>query len=143
MRRLASTAAAVLALGVLAATAHAQQPSILGNWQGQLNWNMPAGMFLQLALDPNGHIVERFTNHQGVSLVISGTYRFDPANGLLVMQFTDWGPRQLCSAVVGCTPVAPPPPGLLRGGQLRVAFPAPNMMVVTDPDGAQMAWFRP
>lgn len=78
-----------------------------------------------------------------MSLVISGTYRFDPASGLLVLQFTDWGPKQICSAVVGCTRVAPPTMSLLRGGQAQVTFPAPNMMVVTDQSGARMAWFRP
>jgi hypothetical protein len=121
--------------------ASAQQSAIVGTWMTTLNPNTPAIIYVTLSLLPNGTLQERFMNRQAFAYEMLGTYQFDAAHGALRYVYTDFQPKQLCSAI-GCQPAPIPPNPLNSPMTAQISFPTPTQMIGTASDGTQAIWGR-
>jgi len=141
MKKLFGFVSATILAASSCGPASAQQSAIVGTWMTTLNPNTPAIIYVTLSLLPNGTLQERFMNRQAFAYEMFGTYQFDAARGTLRYVYTDYQPRQLCSAI-GCQPAPVPPNPLNAPMTAQISFPTAAQMVGTASDGAQAIWSR-
>jgi hypothetical protein len=128
---------------LLSARAAAQDNPLAGTWATVLNPDTPGVIYLTLVFAPNGDMRERMMNRLGITIDLTGTYRFDRGRGLLSFTWTDYAPRQLCIANGPCQSVSPPPFVSFKTPQTsHITFEGGNFMIGTDPNGATLSWTR-
>lgn len=139
--------ASTLIRGVLLAlfvgtAASAQTSPIVGTWLTTWFPNTPAVIYVTLAIAPDGRLREHLMNRLGVAYDLFGTYRFDPAQGIVRSIFTDWAPKETCTPMGACIRFTPPQGQLGDPITARVFFPNPNLMIERFSDGTTMTWGR-
>jgi hypothetical protein len=132
MARIFLSLCGALALAFAAETAQAQ--SLVGTWSATVNWNLPSGIMITSSFTPDGRLQSTTQNHMGQSFILSGTYQFDPGQGILRFQWQDYAPKQICTGS-SCTPAsAPAPMGVATTNSIH--FLNANQFVASSPDGA-------
>jgi hypothetical protein len=138
MPRIVLSLCGALALAFAAVTAHAQ--SLVGTWSATVNWNLPGGIIITSSFTSDGHLQSTTQNHMGQSFLLSGTYQFNPGQGLLRYQWQDYAPKQICAGSL-CTPApVPAPMGVMTTNSIR--FLSVNQFVASSSDGVTTTYVR-